>query len=55
MYTGTAVRGAVITAGGGAALARTGVPVVGFTLLAIALVVVGFGMVRLAMMRRGRS
>lgn len=45
----------MITAGGGAALARTGVPVVGFTLLAIALVVVGFGMVRLAMMRRGRS
>ena len=54
--SGTSVLGVTITgAAGGAGLARTGFPVVGFTLIAIALIVGGFALLRLAMVRRSRA
>lgn len=56
MYgTGTGVKGLVITGSGGAVaggrLAQTGFPAVGLTLIAIALVVAGFALFRVAIRR----
>jgi hypothetical protein len=49
------VLGTATVAGGGVGLARTGFPVVGATMIAIALLVTGLALVRMAMLRRTRS
>jgi hypothetical protein len=55
VYTsGPSVAG-VTTAVGGAELARTGFPIVGFTMIAIALLVVGLALFRSAVVRRHRA
>ena len=55
MYGSRGSTGVVTAAGGGGALASTGFPLVGLTILAIALVIIGVALVRMAVVKRARD
>ncbi len=52
MYIGKGLGGAGAVAGGGGVLAATGFPVIGFSLIALVLIAVGFVLLRVAVVRR---